>query len=200
MTAILNLVGRRFGRLVVQQRSENRGKHVHWTCLCDCGNSVTTASTRLVSGRVESCGCKRSEVTALRNKNSAKHGKYNSPEWRTWISMIDRCTRPKHIKYFLYGGRGIQVCDEWKNSFAEFYEHIGPRPSSGHSIDRIDPNRGYEPGNVRWASIEEQNNNKRSNVTVSLEGVRMTAAQVARKFHISYRAAVYRIRHGKLLT
>ena len=110
--------------------------------------------------------------------------------------MKDRCLRKTHDKYPLYGGRGITVFQEWIGSFDAFFAHVGCRPSSSHSIDRIDSNKGYEPGNVRWADINQQNNNKRTNVTVDIDGVLMTAAQVSHRFGITHRAAVYRIRRG----
>ena len=191
-----DLTGLQFGRLSVIGRSENHGKHVRWSCVCDCGKSATVSSTHLKTGHTKSCGCVRDEVASCRAKSMAKHGMWNSPEWNSWKSMKDRCLRKTHDKYPLYGGRGITVFQEWIGSFDAFFAHVGCRPSSSHSIDRIDSNQGYEPGNVRWADINQQNNNKRTNVTVDIDGVLMTAAQVSHRFGITHRAAVYRIRRG----
>lgn len=191
-----DMTGLRFGRLLVISRSENHGKHVRWSCVCNCGKFATVSSTHLKTGHTQSCGCVRDEICSSRAKLMAKHGMWNSPEWNSWKSMRDRCLRKTHDKYHLYGGRGITVCQEWIGSFDAFFSHVGFRPSPLHSIDRIDSNKGYEPGNVRWADAYQQNNNKRTNVTVDVDGVLMTAAQVSRHFGITNRAALYRIRHG----
>lgn len=82
------------------------------------------------------------------------------PEYKTWLRAKARCFNQRHISYPRYGGRGIVVCDEWRNDFLSFYNHIGPKPSAKHSIDRIDNNKGYEPGNVRWATGKEQSANR----------------------------------------
>ena len=200
MTAFTDLSNQRFGRVLVHARLENKGKHVMWQCACDCGASLTVSSTHLRSGHTQSCGCLRNEATAARNVESAMHGMWGTPEWNSWAGMNGRCHTPTDRKYALYGGRGITVCDEWRASFQSFYDHIGPRPSDDYTVDRIDSNKGYEPGNVRWATAETQNNNRRSNVVIVIGGVRKTAAQVSREFGITYRAAIYRITHGKPLT
>ena len=192
-----DLTREKFGRLTVIGRAEKRGKHLMWNCSCDCGGTSVVSSSHLRSGHSKSCGCIRNEICANRSRENAKHGMWNTPEWNSWKSMIDRCTRQTHPKYDLYGGRGISVCQEWRDSFELFFSHIGKKPSRGHSIDRIDTNKGYEPGNVRWADDFQQNNNRRSNVTVEIDGNVLTAAQVARKFGITHRAAIYRIKHGK---
>lgn len=89
------------------------------------------------------------------------HGMVKTPEWRAWRAMRVRCSQPTHPKWKDYGGRGIRVCDEWQKSFLAFYEHIGAKPGKGYSLDRVDNNGNYEPGNVRWATYIEQNNNQR---------------------------------------
>lgn len=191
-----DFTGQRFGRLSVILRSENYGKHVRWSCVCDCGKLTNVSSTHLKTGHTKSCGCVRNEIASDRARSMATHGMWNTPEWNCWKAMKDRCLRKTNKKYPIYGGRGITVCQEWIDSFESFFAHIGSRPSPDHSIDRIDSNKGYEPGNVRWADDFQQNNNKRNNVTVDVDGVSMTAAQVSRLFGITSRAAVYRIRHG----
>lgn len=111
--------------------------------------------------------------------------------------MLRRCYTPSTPRYADYGGRGITVCDEWRKDFKAFFDHIGPRPSARHSLDRIRNAEGYKPGNVRWATDEEQNNNRRSNVTIEIDGVLMTAAQIARRFNLPHATVSYRIKHGK---
>lgn len=106
------------------------------------------------------------------NNNSYVHGMSNTPEYRSWRSMLSRCYNPNATGYKNYGGRGIVVCREWRYSFLDFLDHIGPRPSL-HSIERIRNGEGYKPGNVKWASRSEQGNNKRNNRIVKYRGKKM---------------------------
>lgn len=194
---LIDITGARFGRLVAQSRAENSGHHLRWLCLCDCGQSSTVSSSHLKSGHTTSCGCAASEAVAVRNAASAKHGMWKTAEFEAWTAMIKRCHNPKNKRYSEYGGRGIAVCAEWRASFQAFYDHIGPRPSDAHSVDRIRNNEGYAPGNVQWATAVEQNNNKRTNVTAEIGGVVMTAAQIAKKFGLGHSTVLYRIASGK---
>jgi hypothetical protein len=100
-------------------------------------------------------------------------GRTTTVEYRAWRSMIARCTIPSASHYAEYGGRGIRVCDEWRRSFLAFFGHMGGRPSALHSVDRVDPDGHYEPGNVRWATRHEQHRNQRSNRFLVIDGVRM---------------------------
>lgn len=110
------------------------------------------------------------ELLELAAKKRERHGMNKSPEHRAWVHMKQRCTNPKKKEYPHYGGRGISVCQEWAASFMAFYMHVGPRPSPLHSIDRIDVDKGYEPGNVRWATQQEQIDNTRVVRMVTIEG------------------------------
>lgn len=130
---------------------------------CACGTIGDRDERSLQSGRSKSCGCYRSEWSKI---NKYKHGgavnfntKYNK-EYRTWIKMRDRCNNPNNKDYSYYGGRGISVCSEW-DSYAQFIQDVGMAPTPRHSIDRIDTNGRYEPGNVRWATREQQSRNRR---------------------------------------
>lgn len=151
-----DLTGQRFGRLVVVERSDNRGGRVSWLCRCDCGTESTVRGHNLKRGTTISCGCATGKFADTR-------GISNMPEYACWRSMIERCTRPGHNSYRNYGGRGITVCERWRNDIRAFLADMGPRPSSAHSIDRY-PNRdgNYEPGNCRWATQTEQVHNSRS--------------------------------------
>jgi hypothetical protein len=125
-------------------------------------------------------------------------GVNGSPEYPIWLRMIDRCKNPNNPRYAVYGGRGIAVCDEWKNSFLAFFTHIGPRPTSKHSLDRINVNGNYEPGNVRWATATEQANNKNTNRRVIYRGREMTVADACRAAggHIRRETAIRRLNSG----
>ncbi len=92
------------------------------------------------------------------------HGMVRSPEYSSWCAMKARCLNPNTTRFEQWGGRGIKICPQWVNSFENFYADVGPRPTPKHSIDRIDNDGNYEPGNVRWATPKEQNNNKRTNL------------------------------------
>lgn len=163
MTAKINRVGQRYGRLLVQ--AEAFSKHhpsgcvsIYWECLCDCGVTKAISGKALGSGIQVSCGCYNRQKAG---KHSLKHGMTKSSEYKSWLHIVDRCTNANNKHYVDYGGRGITVCDEWRHSFEAFYAHVGPKPSAQYSIDRIDNSRGYQPGNVRWATPKQQNNNRR---------------------------------------
>lgn len=151
----MNLVGQRFGRLTVLSREQRnlRGR-LQWVCICDCGRKVVILEYNLRDGNSKSCGCGR-EVS------HRKHGLRKAPEYRLWQNMVQRCGNPNNPRYDDYGGRGIRVCARWRKSFAAFYADVGPRPSAKHSIDRIDNDGNYEPGNVRWATAYQQVHNRR---------------------------------------
>lgn len=156
-----DLTGKRFGRLLVAERSENRNGKVSWKCFCDCSNIKIVTSNMLVSRHTRSCGCLHREELSKRTKTHG-HTANNTttPEFRSWFSMIRRCTKENDHAYPRYGGRGIKICDRWL-SFSEFLKDMGERPSKDHSLDRIDVNGNYEPSNCRWATNVEQARNKR---------------------------------------
>lgn len=127
-------------------------------CQCSCGSVRVVGLQTLKSGLSKSCGCARDAALVERNMT---HGLSNLPEYKTWCGMKDRCHNPKNKFFTIYGGRGIEVCLEWREDFAAFFAHVGHKPNPKLSIDRIDVNRGYEPGNVRWATASQQSRNRR---------------------------------------
>lgn len=162
MPPIRNLVGQRFGRLLVQRLSHVNVRSF-WECLCDCGAVKVVALDHLTGkSATVSCGCHRREAiaAALTRHGMAGSGGKRSPEYRSWAHAKERCTNPNVNGWHYYGGRGVRMCEEWLADFTAFYEHIGPRPTPKHSVDRINVNGHYEPGNVRWATAHEQARNK----------------------------------------
>ena len=152
-----NLIGAQFGQLVVLAETSQIGTTRMWICLCSCGTETTVRHSNLVTGNSKSCGCLRNRQTQLR---SFKHGYRHKPEYVVWTNMKTRCFNPKATQYHNYGGRGITVCDQWRNSFETFLSDVGDRPSEHHSLERIDVNDDYKPSNCKWATWEEQCNNR----------------------------------------
>lgn len=157
------------------------------SCRCSCGNEVTVYESKLRYGSTRSCGCLGLE-SSLKNLPKGTHGRTrrNRPRDRTyacWVSMKGRCSNPKTESYALYGGRGITVCKRWQ-SFENFLADMGEMPD-GMTIDRIDGDGNYDPSNCRWADWDTQENNRRNNRRVVINGVNLTVAQASRELGIS---------------
>lgn len=172
------------------------GGHRLWECVCTCGNTCVVAAYKLKSGHTRSCGCLQKETASEIGKAAATHGKTGSPEYYVWHGMKSRCYREDDPGYHRYGGRGITVCDRWLESFENFYADMGDKPSSEYSLDRIDVNGPYSPENCRWATVEQQANNKRSNVVLTSNGKSQTGAQWARELGIPLATLQWRLHNG----
>ena len=174
-----NLVGKVFSRLTVVSLEKIPGARPKWICRCECGAEKKVNTSHLVKGTTRSCGC-----LMLGTKNAEKHGRSRVPEYGPWYSMKRRCYDEKSINYEIYGGRGITVCDRWLNSIENFCEDMGPRPSLDHSIDRINNDGNYEPGNCHWATREDQGLNTRQTRKLVYRGVTYNTKEASETFGI----------------
>lgn len=165
----INIAGQKFGRLLVLEYIPN--SHSKWLCQCDCGNKVTVTSVNLKNGHTQSCGC-------LNLDNHTKHGGRHTRLYKIWIGMKTRCYNKKAKQYENYGGRGITICEEWKNDFIKFRDWaIKNGYENNLTLDRIDVNGNYEPHNCRWATTKQQQNNKRNNFFIEYNNERKTIAE-----------------------
>ena len=201
MAKYKDLVGQKFGRwLVLSLNSfiERKDyKEAVWNCKCECGTERIVRSRLLLhkTSNSRSCGCIRSEQLAIDN-HQLKHGlAHKHPLYPVWKTMRQRCSNPNSPKYYLYGGRGVKVCERW-NDFKLFLEDMEPGYVSGLSIDRIDVNGNYEPSNCRWATAKEQANNTRQNAQIEYKNQVYTLAEASEKFGINAETIAYRIKAG----
>ena len=176
MSKAIDITGQKFGRLTAEKVVGKSNGNLIWQCSCECGKTSEVRSFSLRNGSTKSCGCL---------KPTPKHGHRlkgkTSPEYSSWRSMRWRCSNSSGRGYKDYGGRGITVCDRWLNSFENFLEDMGPRPPNT-SIDRINNDGNYEPSNCRWASPEEQANNRRTNIDITGQKFgRLTAEKIVGK-------------------
>ena len=162
MGTLLDLTGSRFGRLAVLARTGTKRGRPMWLCMCDCGKFPEVSGENLRGGITTSCGCYHAErLSTVSKAVNTKHGMSKSKTYSIWANMKDRCHNPNNHAFDLYGGRGIQVCDRWRESFQAFVDDMGEQPP-GLTLDRIDVNGNYEPGNCRWTTWHVQANNKRT--------------------------------------
>lgn len=176
-----NLVGRQFGELIVLRRNPTNSKsgNARWDCKCTCGNIATVIGSKLRSGATKSCGCARKSKTA--------QGFSKTRLYRIWSLMKKRCYRNENENFKHYGGRGIEVCDEWKNDFIAFRSWaLSHGYADSLSIDRIDVNGNYEPSNCRWVDIKTQANNRRNNRIITYLNNDYTVSEFADLLKVSY--------------
>jgi hypothetical protein len=187
------LLGKHVGALTFERIEETRkGKRIVGSFLCDCGSQIKFPAGRVLFEHTKThCGCQANRKPGLR------HGMRYSPEYSSWIAMRRRCLNPHDKDYPKWGGVGITVCIEWAQSFEAFFSYIGPRPS-GTSIYRIDPGKGYEPGNVRWATSHQQARNRKNLTLVETPFGRMALVDCAKKLGITNATAHDRLAQGLL--
>lgn len=192
-------IGRRFGRLTVTEKVERAGRdsnHVY-LCHCDCGGTKLAKWKNLTSGGTKSCGCLANErVDKARTGNDIGH---NHPLYDTWHMMVRRCYDQKCAGFKKYGAKGVAVCDAWRQSAKAFVDHMGPKPSPHHTLDRNEPFGNYEPGNCRWADKFTQATNKRngSNVyVIEIRGKKAFASEWAKALGVNLEKVTRDIRRG----
>ena len=197
MPSYENLIGQAFGKLTVYEEYYDFDKK-RWMvfCICDCGNITTTAIDKgsLKNGHTKSCGCLIKEKARIRvtTHGNSKKGKL-TPEYRAWKGIRGRCLNPNNSNFHHYGGRGIKVCEKW-NKFENFLEDMGRRPAPEYSIDRIDNNGDYCPENCRWATRKEQNGNRRDNVWLECDGIKMIKIDWLKELGIDHVFVDYRLK------
>ncbi len=176
---------------VIRQAVSNAKGEIRYECRCICGAIKPVAKHHLLSGAQVSCGCRKKRFpshlkhghTALATARTGR-GR-GTKEYRAWAEAISRCSRTKNKSFKRYGGRNIRVCEEWRHSFEAFLNHIGPAPTREHELDRIDYDGHYEPGNVRWATIIQQANNRSNNHWITYQGKTQTMAEWARELGLN---------------
>jgi hypothetical protein len=199
----LDLVAERFTRLLVQSEHPTRNSFGHrmWSCQCDCGSLKIASTNELRRGLVKSCGCLRRELGRSRTApggpmDNRLHEGRNRPEYRVWRGLLTRTLNPKSKDFPRYGGRGIRVCERWRESFTNFFEDMGQRPSPSYSIDRIDNDGPYSPENCRWATRSEQSRNTSQVRLFTIRGETKTIADWAEHFGLTWDAMYSRVRRG----
>ena len=195
MTARIDLTGHTYGRLKVLHESSDRlWGRVTWACVCECGSAILAITSSLRGGNTRSCGCLQKDAIRAHGKPPTTHGMSNTPTYKSWKSMMDRCYLKTHESFPSYGGVGVRVVRRW-HTFAGFFADMGIRPK-GKTLDRIRNDAGYGPRNCRWATRREQANNRRCNVILTYKGKSGTIAQWARGVGLNPDTLGQRIKRG----
>lgn len=193
----VNIAGMRVGYLTAIKYRGSDGKNSLWIVKCDCGTEKLMDPSEFKKlakrGVIASCGCKRKATISAR---ISTHGMSRHPAFAVWRSMVDRCTLPTHHAWGNYGGRGITVCDSWRESFAAFWADMGPTYAHGLSLDRADNDKGYSPENCRWVTSKEQARNTRRSLRVATPYGVMSPAELAERTGIGLSTLYYRLARG----
>jgi hypothetical protein len=190
-----DLTGQKFNMLKVIEEDGKKSTQITWLCECDCGIRKVILGLHLKRGKIKSCGCHRKKINSeIHTKHGRNRVGKRTSEYITWANMIRRCSNPSDEFYSLYGGRGITVCENWKD-FANFFADMGERPA-GCSIERKDCDGNYCPENCVWADSIVQANNRSNNVVLEYQGRKQTAKQWSRELNIPYEALRQRLNRG----
>lgn len=185
----IDLTGQKFGKLTVLGVADKQGEKHRWRCQCECGQETVVFGDNLKRGRTGSCKCQWKESVT-------KHGQSHSDIYSIWCGIKERCTNPANSAYHNYGGRGITIAEEWLHDFQAFADHIGPRPGPEYTCERMDNDKGYQPGNIKWATRAEQLRNKRNNVRYEYKGESLTMKEWAQRFSLPLSTLRGRLRIG----
>lgn len=186
MRPMVEMIGKKFGRWTVVAQATWKAP-IQWHCICVCGNAGIVFGGGLRDGSSTSCGC-------FAKENNKTHGYSNTPTYKTWCAMFQRCTNPNNPSYPRYGGRGINICKRW-HKFENFLKDMGERPV-GHSIDRIDNDAGYKPSNCRWATNFQQTNNRGGTIYITKDGVTKCLMEWAKTIGVNAKMLRMRIKRG----
>lgn len=193
-----DLTGQRFGRLTVIGIDDRNTKKTFYYCQCDCGEIKSVRSDSLICGAIRSCGCMKKEQDRKNLAANHSHKMSKTRPYEIWQGMKGRCYNPHDARYDRYGGRGITVCDEWKEDFSVFYEWaLQNGYSDDLTIDRIDNDKGYFPDNCRWASQQEQSRNRGSNVKITIGNAKKTLTEWCEIFELDYKTILARYHRNK---
>ena len=192
---LVDLTGKQIGYWAVLERAKNKGNHAQWLCRCKCGNERVVIGIVLRDERSRSCGCLHRQACIDR---STKHGAANRGKttrtYQAWSSMMKRCNNPKALDFGYYGGRGIKVCERWRE-YENFLFDMGEKPE-GLSLGRIDNDGNYEPSNCRWETGTQQGRNKRNNRYLEFNGERLTVLEWSERLNIPYNRLMNRLWRG----
>lgn len=182
-----DLTNHTFGKLIAVRSERTSNGQYGWLCQCECGNTIIARTTDLTRGHTKSCGCTRT------------HGLSKTPLYDAWYNIVRRCCIKSSKDYDRYGGRGITICDEWKD-YSKFYEWaIANGYEEGLTIDRINNKEGYNPSNCRFVTMKVQERNKRNNIHIVHNGESMLLIEFAERFAIPYTTVYWRYKHNRNL-
>ena len=190
------LQGQRFGYLVALYPGAKVDKHRAWVCKCDCGKEKTIREFVLLNGTVKSCGCHQYDGLKVR---FVKHDMSRTREYRIWLGIRRRCNDPKHPGYKNYGGRGIRICKLYDDSFEEFIKEVGLCPKPNYTVDRINNEGHYEPGNLHWVSMKRNMRNRRNTSMITVSGKTMPMEDFADLIRVTAKNIRYHLKRGKTI-
>lgn len=196
-----NLIGERFGKLVVIGLDDRGTKKTYWVCQCDCGGIKSARSDSLISGAVKSCGCLKKQQDKINLTANHSHKQSGTRLYKIWQNMKKRCSNIHDTRYERYGGRGISVCNEWKNSFQNFYDWAMDNGyDDSLTIDRINNDGNYCPENCRWATIKEQCENRSTTIKITIGNATKSLIEWCKIFEIEYGATLSRYHRNKFIS
>jgi hypothetical protein len=193
MATAIDMTGVVINGISVVAKDGSRDGKVLWKCLCPCGNEFLAIGTSLRLGKARGCtACAKKNVIAA----ATKHNAIGTREYVTYNAMKARCYNPKDKRYECYGGRGITICDRWLGSFPLFLSDMGSKPSPHHSIERMNGDKGYEPGNCVWATLSEQANNRSNNTRIEIDGRTQNLIQWSKEAGVNRTVILRRMKRG----